>query len=154
MEIKIQKYRGQTIIYDDLEDKFCCQIELNDNIKNSKRASLKDVRKAIDQFIKDNLEFKPFDFFKKAKECVAFEHYRCIAIRTDGKFLIKRANEKFINSGACVEDMNAMVYDPEIVKQCELAKNELDIAEKAYLESVKNLYDKLVPLDLSLYKSK
>ena len=54
-KIEIEVYKGQAIFYDEHSDKFVCDISVEDKSKSTKRQSLKDVRKEIEQFIKLNL---------------------------------------------------------------------------------------------------
>lgn len=57
--IEIETYKGHTIYYKDTDDKFICEISIEDRSKKTARKSLKDVRKEIDVFIHDNMDFKP-----------------------------------------------------------------------------------------------
>lgn len=154
MKIEIEDYKGQVIVYNDDSDKFECAIEMNNQVRSTKRASLKDVRKEIDQFIKANLEFKPFKFLMKSKYSgdKSFSPYFCSAIRTDGKFVVNN-NTYSSNSYLSEKEMAfAMVYDAEVVE--DLAKIELEF-EQARIKrtaAISELYDKLVPCDLSVYK--
>ena len=58
--IKIEDYKGFEIFYDEDSDKFITTMELNNVVKEPKRASLKALRQEINTFVKLNLEFKPF----------------------------------------------------------------------------------------------
>ena len=52
MRYPIKEHKGQQIYYDDYNDKFVCDIELNDNLRNAKRNSISDIEKDIDIIIK------------------------------------------------------------------------------------------------------
>lgn len=150
MKIEIENYKGQSISYNDVSDKFECEIELNNDVKNAKRASLNDVRKDIDLFIKKNLEFKPFKILLKNKYGRAdFITQICTAIRTDGKFVVGNGDRQ---SYLDRKDMKfAMYYDLEIVKEKERLDKELADANLKYKEGMAELFNKLTPCDLSQY---
>lgn len=150
MRIEIEVYKGQTIEYDDENDKFICDISIEDKNKSTKRMSLKDVRKEIDNFIKTNLEFKPFKaLFLSRYGGVDFFVYAIEAIRTDCKFIVNTGGGK---SHYDQMDMKlAMQYDADIVNEGKRLKNELDAAKNKYYEGMKELCSKLTPMDLSKY---
>ena len=155
MKIEIEVYKGQSIVYNDDSDKFECEIELNNQVKATKRTSLKDVRKEIDQFINVNLEFKPFKFFlKSAYSSKTFETYVCSAIRTDGKFVVSRVESERYKSYYGEKEMAlAMVFDDEIVKERERLDKEMEDAQLKYKNAISDLFDQLKPCDLSAYKN-
>lgn len=153
MKYEIETYKGQQIVYNDDNDKFECQIELNNQVKNAKRSSLKDVRREIDQFVKANLEFKPFTFLRKSNYSKTFKIFECSAIRTDGKFVISEKDSNCRSYADKKEMGSAMVFDAEIVKELENLYKKLETAQVQYNNSVSDLYDKLIPLDLSAYKT-
>lgn len=155
MKIEIEVYKGQSIVYNDDNDKFECEIELNNQVRATKRISLKDVRKEIDQFIKVNLEFKPFKFLKKNEySSKSFEPYVCAAIRTDGKFVVYREGNDNYKSYYGEKEMKlAMIYDTEIINELKRLDKENEDAREKYKNAVSELFDKLIPCDLSAYKN-
>jgi len=155
MKIEIENYKGFQISYDDYSDKFECEMELNNKVKNLKRGSLNDVRKEVDQFLKANLEFKPFKFFKKsAYGGKSFDTQFCSAIRTDGKFVVGKEGQEKYKSYLTFGEMGlAMVYDANIAKEkARLVKEKEDYITKVELE-IEKLFDSLMPCDLSQYKN-
>ena len=154
MKIEIQVYKGHPITYDDYDDKFECEIELNNNTKSAKRGSLKDIRKEIDQFIKANLDFKPFKFLKKSDYSNKyFEPYFCSSIRTDGKFVVNSEGNNRNSYYGEKEMKLAMVYDADIVEELALLEKEYEKARLKRNNAIAVLFDKLTPCDLSRYKN-
>lgn len=154
MKIEIEVYKNQTISYDDDCDKFECQIEINNEVKNAKRQSLKELRKEIDLFIKANLEFKPFWFFHKSNYGKTFDVKFCSAIRTDGKFVVSNKDAGKYKSYLTSKELeSAMVYDDEILKSRKELDDKFDQAKQDYTNGLEILFDKLIPYDLSSYIS-
>lgn len=152
MKIEIENYKGQSIVYNDDSDRFECDIEICNNVKNTKRSSLNDVRKEIDLFIKLNLDFKPFKFLFKNDGTYHkdFQTLTCIGIRTDGKFIVQGGHYKQCFDQGDME--RAMIYDQDIVDLREMKENDLREANKRYTKYIADLYDRLTPMDLSMYK--
>jgi|ERR1039457_1074918 hypothetical protein len=150
MKYEIETYKGQTIEYDDDYDKFICDISVEDKYKNTKRSSLKDIRKEIDTFIKINAEFKPFKaFFLSTYGDKDFDEYEVSAIRSDGKYVVSKGSYK---SHFDKKDMEkCMVYDVDIVKEKEVIKNEIEASRERGRKKLNELYKKLVKMDLSKY---
>jgi hypothetical protein len=149
--IEIEQYKGQTIEYDVDKDKFVCDITLEDRTKTTNRASLKDVRKEIDSFIKTNLEFKKFQLFQKDTYGNDLDVISVDGIRTDGKFTCR--NEKYQKKGYDFVDFEQeirrdyhqyFVFDADILKQMKEIKEEeegyrviIDKKEKALIKKLK-----------------
>lgn len=147
---EIEEYKGQTIYYDEDDDKFVCDITIEDNFKSTKRKSLKDVRKEIDAFIKVNLNFKPF----KAIECDKygrgeFTVKEVIAIRTDKKIVVKGGYSDSFYGKKDAE--NLRVYDADLVAEQKEIEEAYKAAGKIREEKLKKLNAKLLKLDLSNY---
>lgn len=151
MKIFIEDYKGQVINYDDDADKFVCDISIEDRSKSSKRGSLKDIRKEIDLFIKENLDFKPFKVLVKSYDDFSIGDVE--SIRTDGKLVVK-------NSGSYKsyydkkDSAKLCKYDYDLVKSME----ELETLRNEFFEKFKTqksaLFKRLSPLDLSMYPLK
>lgn len=152
-EIEIEEYKGQTIYYDTEYDKFVCDISIEDQAKLVKRGSLKDLRAQIDQFIKLNLNFKPFQFLNK--EWSRVELYEASGIRTDGKLIVHRVNSKGYNSHYDATDAKKMFKaDPAIVEGFKILEQQEAKFHKDKNDAEKKLMEKLVPLDVSKYDLK
>jgi len=154
MNIEIEVYKGQSITYNDDNDKFECEMELSGKVRGAKRGSLKDLRKEIDQFVKTNLEFKPFRFLKKSDYSdKTFLPCYCSAIRTDGKFVVYReGNENYKSYWSKKEMALAMAYDADVMKELEALDEQDKERRVKYTKDVAALYDKLTPCDLSAYQ--
>lgn len=150
MKIEIETYKGQTIFYDDSQDKFVCDITKEDNWKSAKRGSLVDLRNEIDQFIKKNLNFKPFKFILKERYGrTDFQVKECTAIRKDGKLSVESGVG--YTSYTSVKDLDgfAMVFDQRIIDRY----NELKERQKLFEDQIKKeseaLCSELKPYDFS-----
>lgn len=151
MKIEIEEYKGQTINYDDDADKFVCEITIEDNFKTSKRGSLKDLRKEIDQFIKENLGFKPFKALVKSEyETGNFSEIEVKAIRIDKKFIVKMdwRDQQYGKKEAA----RLMKYDYDLVKEQKQIEDDYAKAGETRKQKLKDLNQRLVPIDLSKYE--
>jgi len=157
--IEIEQYKGQTIEYDIENNKFVCDITIEDRDKTTSRQSLKDVRKEIDTFIKLNLEFKPFKVFEKRSYGSELEIINVLGIRTDGKFTCKSERYPDRRGFELIDFEKEMrggdefyEYDAEIVKE----KKEIEAEEQKYRDIIdkkeKALFKKLKKLNLKPYK--
>lgn len=146
-KIFIEDYKGHSIYYNEDNDKFHCDIELNGNVKSSKRGSLKDLRKEIDLFIKENLNFKPFDFI--LVEFGSFKKVTCESIRIDVKFIIKSQHRtEYYNQN---DLKNALEYDSFIESNLKSLDDEFELQRKEYQRKKNELISQLKPLDISKY---
>lgn len=145
MKYDIEEYKGFNIQYDDYSDKFVCDIEIGDNVKNAKRSSLDDVRKEIDKFIKANLEFKPFKAI-----CIKYGSLKVVevtSIRTDGKFI---SNNGHISYEEFANFYREHDYDA-LSKLYEIRKEVTDLRYKE-IQLEKEVIESLKPIDVSVYK--
>jgi hypothetical protein len=85
MKIEIENYRGWAISFDTEQETFYCHSEQWD-IEESKK-SFASVKRWIDEFIKDNHEFKPVWFERRPNSYSSHECIKIIGIRKDGKFV-------------------------------------------------------------------
>ena len=84
---EIEIYREHTIKYDADKDKFFVSLIVNDEHTEKNRGSLNDVRKAVDEHIKANLEFKPFTLF--FNYCGDATEYKLVSVRSDGGVVLE-----------------------------------------------------------------
>lgn len=153
-EIEIETYKGQTIFYDTDDDKFKCEISIEDKSKTTKRQSLKDVRSMIDTFAKENLDFKPFKILiAEGYSNRDFAVYHVEALRLDGKFVVKREDRlKWSGSFYGKKEMaNAMLYDPEIIAERKKLQKVFEDQSSQFYKQIENLAKKMTPMDLSKY---
>lgn len=154
MQIEIEVYKGQTIYYDDDADKFICQINMNDKYKETKRSSLKDVRKEIDAFQKLNLEFKPFKAILASR--YSFESFEIVdiaGIRTDGKLVAKfkgRTRVDLLDS----EDFGRLkVFDNDLMDLIKKLDEQFESQRKRHEKEKKEIVDRFKTIDLSEYSA-
>jgi len=147
--IDIEEYKGQLITYNEDNDKFECDISIEDKSKSTKRQSLKDVRKEVDNFVKLNLNFVPFKVIKKdwGNDLVVRD---VSGIRTDGKFVVSDSYGS--NYKSLLEMQSYNVYDPVIMKELTILQEELQIARNKFDKAKNELVERLKPLDLSKYQ--
>lgn len=143
MRYPIKEHKGQTIYYDDNYDKFVCDIELNDNLKSTKRNKIEDVEKEIDSFIKANYKFIPFTAFVKE---YSTNLVKIVSIRTDGVLVCENRNQykpsefdKFYSA------------DYDTIKELEVNESTFKTAKNNYDTRKKELHDRLVKMDMSSY---
>lgn len=153
MEIEIEIYKNNQIVYNDEIDKFECKIELNGETKSTKRQSLADVRKEIDTFIKLNLHFKPFKaFFINKWADSSIEEKTVSAIRTDGKFVINNGEKGNHSYYYDKKEMQlARIFDAEISKGIKDLKEYAKKVQAETSKEIKALIETMKPLDLSMY---
>ena len=152
MKYEIQQYKGQAIFYDEFDDKFKCDVSIGDFAKPVKRASLEDVRKQIDQFVRDNLNFVPFKGIAKQRgdrlEVIEFS-----ALRTDGKLIgISASGSKSFYGLAEIAKIYA--YEPSIMAEKKEADIQFDSALKVRDEIYKELTTRLTVIDVAKYDLK
>jgi hypothetical protein len=94
MKYKIDTYREQEIFYNEDSDKFEVEILTNEELqpKYSKRASLVDVKKSIDDHFKRNANFKPCKAIYAPYSVIDAYEVTITAIRKDGGITIEKAN--------------------------------------------------------------
>jgi hypothetical protein len=153
MKLEIEVYKGQQIYYNDDSDKFECDIDINGNVKSPKRGSLKDLRNEIDQFIKLNLEFKPFLFIEKSSYGDSFYVRKCCGVRKDGTLVIHSIDNENNKSYADKKDqIKFCIYDESIVDEYTKSEKEYDLARQKIDAKRKELYSRLIKMDLSKYQ--
>lgn len=152
MKYEIEVYKGQTIEYDDETDKFVCEININDNTKHSKRGSLNDLRKEIDTYIKNNLEFKPFKALLKDKYGDGFDIYDIKGIRTDGQFIIQKIGYNHTSLASFKDMERCMIYDQSFVDEFKSLNRRKEKFNNYIKERIKTLSAKLIPADLSQFE--
>lgn len=154
MKYEIETYKGQLIEYDDEYDKFICDISIEDKWKTTKRLSLADVRKEIDNFIKLNSDFKPFKVLELNRYgSNDFDVLVVAAIRTDGKFVTHSESSNKNKSYSSKEDMKRwMNYDSEAVRKKNELNKEFEKIRRDYGNKIIELTKSLTPADLSKYE--
>ena len=146
-EYEITTYKGQTIIYDEVNDKFKCDIEFNGDVRSKKRSSLAQIKKEIDLFEKKNIAFKPFKLI--IKNYSEISEINVEAIRTDGKYIISSGDSKYKGyvslDGADRYGKDYFVFDQHIISEYENLNKELEDFRRQIQNQQKELFKNLVP---------
>lgn len=149
-KIEIEVYKGQTIFYDDNADKFVCDITKEDKSKSTKRGSLSDLRNEIDQFIKLNLDFKPFKFLVKSNYENTFVVGECTAIRKTGELVCSRVGYGSYHTISELKNgHHIFCFDNKAIKRQEEIDAEFEKAKEKRKEDLVELAKTLVPYDFS-----
>ena len=149
MRIEIETYKGQSIEYDDDNDKFVCDISVEDEFKTTKRQSLKDVRKEIDQFVKLNMDFKPFKAIEVSKYgSDSYNEVFVEGIRTDGKYIVSQRGSSYKSHYEQKDMVRLRVFDQDIMEEKERLEKEVDDLRKANSQKIKDMAANLKPLSL------
>ena len=148
MRIKIETYRGHEIEYDDSSDNFICQMVIEDNFREKTSMKLSQVRKAIDQFIKLNLEFKPFSFLNEGHKRIDI-----VAIRTDGKFVDKTGSQwgtdKIRNGSSYGSENKSFAIDHDVIAELDSLESRFEDFRIKYVNERNAIRSKLKPFDTS-----
>lgn len=92
-KIEIENYRGWTIYFDKETDRFYSVSQSDDVDKTSKTFTA--AKKAIDDYLKDNQNFKPFEVMMFSKHRYAdFERGIIMGQRKDGRYIIKKEGKE------------------------------------------------------------
>jgi len=110
MNIKIENYRGFEIYFDNSNETFNCLIDDSNNVKKSYSS----IKKVIDDFVKESLNFEPFMVETNMGESVT----KIIGIRKDNRFITENAagekgqmSEYYENSFYLINDDNKPIYE-------------------------------------------
>lgn len=90
MQKLIQEYRGWEIFFDTEKEEFYTVSNQYD--KDSYKKSFSATKKFIDEYIKENSNFKPFYVLKEPSIFTDDEKIKIIGIRKDGKFIYETKN--------------------------------------------------------------
>jgi len=89
MRVLIETYRGFEISFDPANEKFWYLSERYDAESSSK--SFTAIKKAIDDFIKDNKDFKPFLIENNLTKGYGYQKLKIVGIRKDGAFVFENS---------------------------------------------------------------
>ena len=153
MKITIENYRGFDIEFDTNCEKFQC-IVTEGNTKESKSFSA--VKKFVDDYKKDNQDFKPFYVVSNPENRMYREKERLkiIGIRKDGRFMAetKSGDKKQISD----YDLKDYILDVETNERYFTLLEQFDSEQKAFLkehkEKVEKVYDNMQLVTLKEHK--
>jgi hypothetical protein len=89
MRVLIETYRGFEISFDSSNEKFWYLSERYDTESSSK--SFAAIKKGVDDFIKDNKDFKPFWIENDLNKNYGYKKLKIIGIRKDGAFVFENS---------------------------------------------------------------
>jgi hypothetical protein len=92
MRVKIENHRGFEISFDPEDEKFWYLSEKYDTESSSK--SFAAIKKAIDDFIKENKEFKPFWIENSLSYLYGDKKLKVVGIRKDGAFIVENERKE------------------------------------------------------------
>lgn len=127
MKVIVQTYRGYDISFDPDKDKFSSVLSESDDYRIKESKSFSAVKKAIDEYIKENVSFKPFKIVGGPQ---AWNNqgkiYEVTGIRKDNRFIVnKNGNQEQLSQ-----------YDENKYFIVEGEDFEKDLVRIQYLESL------------------
>jgi|GEM_PF-4975001 hypothetical protein len=147
MKSEVDNYRGYEIRFDTEKETFECDIDDSRSVKKSYSS----IKLFIDEYIKDNHEFKPFKIEK-----TPFSYYakdgviNVIGIRKDGRFIIQNGEKKEQLSDYDLEQYMIVLLENkqfwDELKELNLKRQEIDKVEK----TIKAKF-KIIPVDKTKY---
>ena len=148
MNVEIQIYRGWSISFNTESKAFYCHSEQYDKDQNKK--SYSSTKKWIDDFIKDNQEFKSIWVEKKPNTFSSREKIRIIGIRKDQRLIYEGLNgaKKQLSD---YDEKKYILYNPENDKfreQSELVDKEIGKLR----EKQKQILSNIKGIELTEYK--
>lgn len=151
----IETYREREIYYNADTDKFTVELLIEDSWHEKSRKSLKDCRKAIDDHIKDNIDFKPVTcLYKKYGSARSIKIEQ---VRSDGGVLFKSKEDKMrIEISEPLEQIKGKAnyffkYDADYIEWLK-ASAEMEERHSAEKKAHNKTAPELKPLDLSFIK--
>jgi hypothetical protein len=139
MKVEIENYRGWDISFDtDRETFYAVSSEYDtDRTKESFAA----VKKSIDDYIKDNLEFKPFKAIHSRWGGDTFEIKEFVGLRKDKRFIVKskESTEQFSESD-----------EKDVYEYSEIAMNAINKIKA--LKEEKRLFNEAKDLEINTQK--
>lgn len=149
MKVLIETYRGWEISFDTEKEEFYCLSNEYDNDKTKK--SYASAKKYIDDYIKDNQEFKPVRFMQYYRNFYSNDKYiTLVGIRKDGAFIQENENGEKSQLSKYNESDYFMVNSANNPILEELSK--LDEQEKAITEKQKELRNQLIKFTVKDYR--
>lgn len=108
-KILITEYRGFEIYFNTIQEVFYCFSESFDTESTSK--SFRSTKTWIDNFIKDNSEFRPFKVVATQKRYNHPDEITIVGIRKDGLFVYEAEGKKKVVGK--YDENSFMLYNPD-----------------------------------------
>lgn len=145
MNVKIEDYRGWEIYFNtDREDFYTVSNEYD---HDQKKRSYSSIRKYIDDYIKDNFEFKPITVHRLGE---VERPIKIIGIRKDGRFVYEDKEGKKHQFSSYDEYSYFLVNDANESSFKELIKLKLD--KKNIENTIKEIESKVIKFTVKEYR--
>lgn len=144
MKTEIDNYRGYEIRFDTYNETFECDIDDSRSVKKSYAT----IKKFIDEYIKENNEFKPFKIVPNPLEWHVKEQSAMVTgLRKDKAYQIELAdgNKQQLST---YDESKYWVSTPEIIAEIEKVKPVL-----AEIKRLEKLVDEQVTIRENMYKA-
>ena len=148
MRVLIETYRGFEISFDPGNEKFWYLSERYDSESSSKSFSA--IKKAVDDFIKENKDFKPFWIENNLTKCYSYQKLKIVGIRKDGAFVFENSKGEKEQLSKHNED-NYIVYN-EANDELRTEIAELEDKANALNKEIRALKAKQIGTPLTEYK--
>ena len=139
MKIEIDEYRGWEIYFDTDKEMFYTVSDSYDTDKDKKTFS--GIKTFIDEFIKDNLEFKPVWIERPEMGWRSYEKIKLIGIRKDKRFVYEDAKGKHCQLSE---------YDEKDYILCNKANEEIYRKIKEYKDKIEVLNKEVQKLEKTI----
>lgn len=149
MKVKIDIYRGWEISFDTSRETFYCHSERYD--RDQYKISFAATKKWIDDFIKENENFKPIWFEIKPDAAGLEDMIKIIGIRKDGNFIYENEKGEKKQLPGYYEEKYILYYEENEKYKIEASKIYEQI--KALQKDRKSILEKMKVISLSEYKS-
>jgi hypothetical protein len=153
MLVTIETYRGIDIEFETSSEKFQCLI---DEVSNKQSDAYSTIKKYIDEYLRNNHDFKPFKVFKyssRFSDNNNIEIYGIVGIRKDGDYIILRNGKKERLSNYDLTDYFVFnEKDTPILDEIAKVENEYTAYHKKYTEKLKELKSEVISINLKTYK--
>jgi hypothetical protein len=148
MRVLIETYRGFEISFDPGNEKFWYLSERYDSESSSKSFSA--IKKAVDDFIKENKDFKPFWIENNLTKGYGYQKLKIVGIRKDGAFVFENSKGEKEQLSKHNED-NYIVYN-EANDELHTEIAELEDKANALNKEIRALKAKQIGTPLTEYK--
>lgn len=148
MRVLIETYRGFEISFDPDDEKFWYLSERYDKESSSK--SFTAIKKAVDDFIKENKDFKPFWIENNLSKGYGSKKLKIIGMRKDGNFVFENSKGEKEQLSKYSESEYILYNEANDELRLEIA--ELEDKVNALNKEIRALKAKQIGTPLSEYK--
>lgn len=150
----LQDYREHKIYYNEDTDKFTVELLVDDDWREKSRKSMKDCKKAIDDHIKANYQFKPVKCIRKRYSNTSAVTIK--QVRADGGFVIEVDGKLQTEISEVLDQLKGREksyfnYNPDYVEWLVMLE-ELRVRHQREYGELRKKEPQLTPLDLTFVK--